>query len=311
MTGLRTEILTRTDQIDALRTDWQALWNRTPDATPFQSPAWLMPWWRLFGNGRPRVVVLRDALCLHAVLPLWSDAGGRLRLMGDDRPAVTDALVAPDRRDGAADRLLDAIDRRADWTDLHLVGLRTDGLLAEDAVTDPGAPRARRLALPADLDDTVRTRLAALRLRADGRLGLRIETATRASRDRLLGLLCGLPGSGTADEEPAVGAFQRDMAAGMMALGRLRLSLVWLDHRPAAGVLAIAGRSGTWVVLAGSDPAFARHAPLDIALGHALEQAAGEGSATATLFGDTPDALGGTPLATATRTVRRTETVAA
>jgi len=311
MTGLRTEILTRTDRLDALRTDWQALWNRTPDATPFQSPAWLMPWWRLFGNGRPRVVVLRDDRTLHAVLPAWCDGDGRIRLMGDDRPAVTDALVAPGMREGAADRLLDALDRRDDWTALRLRGLRPDGLIAGDAVRDPDAAPLRRISLPATLDDGVRARLAGLRLRADGRIGLRIETATPVSRDRLLGLLCGLHGVDDRAGDPAVGAFLRDAAAGLMALGLLRLSVVWLDHQPAAGVFAVAGRGGIWIVLAGDNPVHVRHAPLEIAFGHALEQAAVEGAGAATLLCDGPAGLGGTPVATAILAVRRTEAAAA
>ena len=37
--------------LERLRPDWEALWQTVPDATPFQSPAWLIPWWRHVGQG--------------------------------------------------------------------------------------------------------------------------------------------------------------------------------------------------------------------------------------------------------------------
>jgi CelD/BcsL family acetyltransferase involved in cellulose biosynthesis len=42
--------------IDRLMPEWQALWQRTPAATPFQSPAWLLSWWRCFGSEKPLIL---------------------------------------------------------------------------------------------------------------------------------------------------------------------------------------------------------------------------------------------------------------
>src|SRR3712207_9332638 len=36
----------------ALAPEWWDLWRRTPSATPFLSPAWLIRWWRHFHPGR-------------------------------------------------------------------------------------------------------------------------------------------------------------------------------------------------------------------------------------------------------------------
>ena len=46
------------DELDSIRTDWLALWRSLPAATPFQSPDWLIPWWKHFGIDRLRVLVL-------------------------------------------------------------------------------------------------------------------------------------------------------------------------------------------------------------------------------------------------------------
>ena len=55
---MRAEVLATDAALRALRPEWEALWRRAT-ATPFQSPAWLLPWWGAFGTGRPRAAVLR------------------------------------------------------------------------------------------------------------------------------------------------------------------------------------------------------------------------------------------------------------
>ena len=57
--------------LEALRPEWDALWTRTPGATPFQSPRWLLPWWHQFGTGMPRVAIAREQGLLVGVLPLY------------------------------------------------------------------------------------------------------------------------------------------------------------------------------------------------------------------------------------------------
>src|SRR4051794_35890653 len=44
-------VIRRYDELAALEPAWWALWRRSPAATPFESPAWLMAWWRHFSPG--------------------------------------------------------------------------------------------------------------------------------------------------------------------------------------------------------------------------------------------------------------------
>ena len=54
------EELTATPELEALAPEWDALWERLPAATPFQSPAWLLPWWRhCSGGGKLWALALR------------------------------------------------------------------------------------------------------------------------------------------------------------------------------------------------------------------------------------------------------------
>ncbi|RVA71657.1 glycosyl transferase, partial [Mesorhizobium sp. M7A.F.Ca.US.006.04.2.1] len=48
---LRCEIIGDPAQFDALTPHWWKLWQQSPSATPFQSPAWLVPWWHAFAPG--------------------------------------------------------------------------------------------------------------------------------------------------------------------------------------------------------------------------------------------------------------------
>jgi hypothetical protein len=50
---LRAEKLCDLGELMALRQEWRALWERCPDASPFQSDAWLLPWWRAYRPATP------------------------------------------------------------------------------------------------------------------------------------------------------------------------------------------------------------------------------------------------------------------
>jgi CelD/BcsL family acetyltransferase involved in cellulose biosynthesis len=49
---LRAEIITNGKAFEALAPQWWELWRRCPSATPFQTPALLLPWWRHFAPGQ-------------------------------------------------------------------------------------------------------------------------------------------------------------------------------------------------------------------------------------------------------------------
>src|SRR5579872_1238920 len=64
-------ILASFPELAAIESDWLDLWRRDPRATPFQSPMWLLPWWRHFGSDDLRVVTVREAGRLVALAPLY------------------------------------------------------------------------------------------------------------------------------------------------------------------------------------------------------------------------------------------------
>src|ERR1700757_3957133 len=85
-------------EIEALAPEWRALWRRTPNATPFQSPEWLLSWWGCFGNAAPSVVTARDDDRLIGLLPLYLlDEPGCRKLLpfGISLSDYLDGLIDP------------------------------------------------------------------------------------------------------------------------------------------------------------------------------------------------------------------------
>lgn len=54
-------VCTHAAALDEVVPEWRALWSRCPDATPFQSPDWLVAWWRTFGARRPSALPHAEA----------------------------------------------------------------------------------------------------------------------------------------------------------------------------------------------------------------------------------------------------------
>lgn len=49
---LRCEFVGDEQRLHELEHEWRELWSSLRDATPFQSPDWLLPWWKHYGEGQ-------------------------------------------------------------------------------------------------------------------------------------------------------------------------------------------------------------------------------------------------------------------
>jgi len=296
--------LVRTDAgLQALRPDWEALWRRASDALPFQSPFWLLPWWRRFGTGMPRMAVLRDGDGhLLGLLPLYLLPEGATRKLLPIGAGITDchdALLSPDAPpDAAATLLRTALAGSDDAAQCDLIELPPGAALRE-AIPPPGwraswmdGPPCPVLALPGagtGLRGAVPARtLRKLRMnrhRAERIGGWTVETAESDTLPALLDELVRLhtrrwEGRGEAGvlADPDVLAFHRDAAPGLLEAGLLRLRALRLQGRVAAAIHALlAGPDRILFYLSGFDAAWARESPGTILLGEMLEEAVREG----------------------------------
>ena len=126
------EVVTNPAILAELRADWDDLWRRVPVRTPFQSPAWLMAWWRQFGTQRPVVATARENGRLVGILPTYvldEGNGPKLLPIGAGTTDYLDALVEPGT--DPAPLLAAALDRagRDGVTVCDLIEVPADGAL--------------------------------------------------------------------------------------------------------------------------------------------------------------------------------------
>ncbi len=161
---LTVEELTTASVPEALVAEWTELFAEDVQASAFQHPAWLVPWWRQFGeDGALCALVLREERTgkLAGLLPLYTypdPATGerKLLLMGAGTTDYLDGVWGANA-DGAADRALTHIAEGRGWDRVSLHQLRAGSRLrvaAERASlplvkTEPCSSIDTRVELPA------------------------------------------------------------------------------------------------------------------------------------------------------------------
>jgi CelD/BcsL family acetyltransferase involved in cellulose biosynthesis len=292
-------------------------WRADACATPFQSPAWIEPWWRHLGEGREPVVVAAGS----ALLPLfaWVDGGTRrlvpmgaatsdyLGGIGDPAelwPALGaldwDELLLPDLPPGSPWRA----DPPAGWT-----------VAERPHETCPVLTLAPGTPLGAQLSKSRRRKLVHDRHRADRLGGVVAALAGPGELDEGMDALfrlhdarwqaAGEPGVLAA---PAMRAFLAEAARRLDEAGLLRLALVRHDGRIVAALLGFCdGRAG-YSYINGVDMTVPGQSFGTLAFACLIEAAIAEGAgAFHFLRGAEPYkyALGAVDTRTVRRTIRR------
>ena len=279
--------------MQALAPEWDALWRRA-GSPPFQSTAWLLPWWDAFGTGQPLVATLRAHGVLVGMLPMYVlDEGAERKLLpiGVGLTDYCDALVDPAAPPGAAASLLRAVlDRAAadGVTSCTLPELPPEAAL-RDAAPPPGWREAVLPATPCP----VLTRAGAVpsgqlrnlrqsRHRADRRGGWSAEVSGDAvgawqalvEMHRARWTALGQPDGVLAD--PAVMAFHDACVPRLAAAGLLRMQVLRIGGRVAAVYHTLAAPGRLYFYLSGFAAEHAFASPGTLLLGHIVEQEAVE-----------------------------------
>ncbi|WP_206664388.1 GNAT family N-acetyltransferase [Dankookia rubra] len=307
--GPAIEEVTDLPALERLQPEWDALWQAVPDATPFQSPAWLIPWWRHVGDGALLALALREGGRLVGLLPFYRyarpEGTGRLLFpLGIATTDYLDALLLPSQAPALA-ALGRHLALRADadaweWPQLRagsaLLALPVPaGWTEEVAAADP----CPCLALPERLD-ALATRISAktlrdlrtVRRRAEqaGMLDWTTEAAgIEAPFDALLRLHAArwaTRGEGGVLADPAVQAMHRDALPALHRAGLLRFHVLRLDGEIVAVLYALVDPPGRaarriYFYLSGFDPALERLSPGMLLVGQAVEAAMAEGCVVA------------------------------
>jgi CelD/BcsL family acetyltransferase involved in cellulose biosynthesis len=278
------------DGLAGIEAEWAGLWSLCPDATPFQHPAWLLPWARHHAPGRCAAAALRAGGELVGFVPVFCWEGAAL-LAGTGPSDRGDALLRPDHA-GHASRLLAAIPDAApepfDRIDLQqlaptspLLGPAPDGWAESDEDGDAClvAPLHGEHGLAAGSGRQRSHWRHALRQleRAGGAVGLAAPDEVPAAMEDLLRLNALRWGAAGVLADPLLQATLRDAAPALDRAGLLRLHQVTLGGERIAVLLVLAGPWAHHGYNGGFDPAHARLSPSAILVGAAMALAAREG----------------------------------
>jgi CelD/BcsL family acetyltransferase involved in cellulose biosynthesis len=298
------EVVSSLAALERLTPEWESLWRRAR-ASPFQSPAWLLPWWKHVGRGVLASAALRCAedgeLVGFAPLYVYTDPQSNTRHLFPLGIATTDRLdmpVAPGWQARVGRALVDHLVDRADEWDLleapQLPAGSALGALAwparwrgEMSAGDPNPV----LALPAAVPASMARNLAYCRRRVQREGSVTYESADAKSLPELLDALDRLHARRWAGrEQPGVlrgeGVldWHREAAPLLLERGLLRLIALRIDGRVLAVLHGLA--DPPWVArrrwsyyIGGFDPEAASLSPGTLLVGHAIEQAQAEGAA--------------------------------
>ena len=305
---LRIDIVRSTAELEALAPEWTELWERDARATPFQHPAWLVPWWHHFGQPDLRVLTLRSPADggLLGLIPLYvyrvpATGERQMLLLGAGTSDYLDAVVSPECGAEELARALQAVCGDDGWDAAYLTQLRPESAMV-DAVERMRSVRVERFAgeatsrcaavgisaLPAKVRrEVLFCRNAAI---AHGTLGLVAATAEGipAAFDHLVAthtMRWQEKGEAGVLADPAVLAWHREALPLLEAAGLLRLLTLRLGGEPLATMYSLidpASRAERvqYLYLMGFDPGRDALQPGRLLTAYTVEHAANEGVRT-------------------------------
>lgn len=280
--------------MEQLRPEWEKLWRRSSHATPFQSPAWLLSWWQIFGTKEPRVATLRAHDRLVGVLPMYvldEPFARKLLPIGAGISDYQDALLDPAVGYEAAADLLHTVlaaAKRDHVTECTLMEIPPGSLLRAIEVPRPWREIGREatpcpvLTLPSGAEGPHGVipagRLRDMRqsaYRADRRGGFAVEVGTDATLGPLLESALSLHrGRWRSDERLNQFFYQAGLA--LHACGALCLYVLRIGGTIAAAYYTLLAGQRTLFYLSAFDARFARESPGTILLGHIIQDTIGE-----------------------------------
>jgi CelD/BcsL family acetyltransferase involved in cellulose biosynthesis len=293
---LATELITTAADLAALAPAWDALWRRSPEATPFQSPQWLLPWLTHFGaGGELATVATRDGEALTSIAPLYvlreddeslglllgTGISDYLDMLGDGAAAL-DALQTIDCQ------LWDLQQLRPSST---LLTATLPGGLAENVEDQEPCPILRIEGASEELESLLSTH-ARKKLRyyrrSLERLGdVCVEEATEDNLDALLETLYALHAARWRRRnlpgvlaDAATQQFHHEVARNFLRAGALRMYATRVEGRVVAIFYGFAHGATVYYYLSGYEPELEKLSIGTLIVAHALERAISDGATT-------------------------------
>jgi CelD/BcsL family acetyltransferase involved in cellulose biosynthesis len=267
-------------QLLAIEHEWSALYERCPDATPFQHPEWVICWAETFSPERLRIIEVRSGGVLVGFAPFLIYPRGEERVLAFMAGGVSDyldLLVDPQCESEVVAAIFQAVQQLDCWTTLDLTDLPANSVLHRTRLAKLATPhdQCSSLRLPATREELLQhlskrqrgnLRQAHSRLQKAG--GGRVEVAKPETLPEFLEDLFRLHGirwiqagqPGVLFDE-TVKTFHRKVAPELLAHGILRLYRLRLKDQTLAVLYTLLGKSTLFCYLQGHDPDFAPLSP--------------------------------------------------
>jgi CelD/BcsL family acetyltransferase involved in cellulose biosynthesis len=291
----RVDILTGLAALETQHAAWMQLWQCTPDATPFQSPAWTLAWARHFAPDRTYAVVARAHDRLRALMPffVWER---KLLLAGTGPSDYGDGLFGTPDPQIAADVLMRLCEAAVDL-DCECIDLQQ--LRGGSPLLDAPGPRGWHSEISAGISCPVapirgpdgaaevsahwrkNAERAERQLQREFVLGARCaeqhELPVAASTlERLHRLRWGARDTSQAFDDALMRAFLYDAIPQLGADGLLRLQCLRIDGETVAMVFAMGTPCAHYFYMSGFDPRWSRYSTGLVTILAAMRQAARE-----------------------------------
>ena len=264
--GFEISIARTLADLESIAPEWHDLWKNDPCATPFQSPAWLIPWARHFTAGEFCCVCVRVDEQLVGFLPAFEwrnpETGDcELLLLGTGISDYCDGLFVPGRADESLVVAMECLSAVFGWDLLNFQELRSDSPLARDSQREPQSV-VPVLELPQTAEKFNTTipkaqlqNLAYYRRRAE-RLGLcEWQAADSESLGSMLEELFDLNSvrwrERAVDDNDNLRGFHRDAASRLLRINALRLYRLRIAGETAAVLYGFASHCRTYYYLGG------------------------------------------------------------
>ena len=292
MPALATNLVRDFSTLAALAPRWWELWESSPSATPFQSPAWLLSWWAEFHPGELLCGIAMGEDRLKALFPFYLEeakGGSRLLPIGISLSDYLDVLVDPQCPDAAdAVTTLMCEGPWASWSFEEMppgavaAGLHQPVSCLENLSRQETCP-VLQLPEGCDLESCVPARRRRQLRRARVIAASLGETRIRRCEDdsqRFLDVLFALHRARWRERDesgvladPHVQNFHRTVLPRLAAAGLARCYLLALGGRPIAAYYGLLHRGRAYAYLGGFDPNFAEASPGAILIGQAIADA--------------------------------------
>lgn len=292
------DILRTTVELEGIAGEWRALWQADVQPTPFQSPEWLLPWWRHFGQPELRTIAIRENGALIGLLPLYvytDPRSGKRQLLpiGVGTSDYLDGIFAPACTADHLRQALNALEEEGGWHEAYFSQLRPDSLLLKSldreslfATEACSQIRAMRIA---DLPRKLRQNVRYYRNRAEHVGQLEFNIADENNCLAMFEVLQqfhterwhqnGEPG---VFADPRVSAWHREALPGLARAGLLRLCALSLNDEMIAVMYSLIDPPGRthrtqYIYLPSFSLRYAELRPGTLLQAMAMEHAASEG----------------------------------